>query len=57
MKSIFPLIDIYDSMNFYSLEADRKFKRFYEELYNNSGFIQEFFSEPVLKINGNICYN
>jgi len=57
MKSIFPLIHIYDSMNFYSLEADRKFKRFYEELYNKSGFIQEFFSEPVFKINGKVFYN
>jgi hypothetical protein len=44
-------------MNFYSLEADRKFKRFYEELYNKSGFIQEFFSEPVFKINGKVFYN
>lgn len=57
MKSIFPLIDLYDSINFYSLEEDRNFKKFYEELYNNSGFIQEFFSEPVLKINGKIFYN
>jgi len=56
MKSIF-LFDIYDSIDFYSLEEERKFKRFYEELYNNSGFIQEFFSEPVFKINGKIFYN
>lgn len=56
MKSIF-LFDRYNYIDFSSLEEDRKFKRFYEELYNNSGFIQEFFSEPVVKINGKIFYN
>lgn len=57
MKSIFPIIDIYNYIDFYSLEENRKFKRFYEELYNNSGFIQEFFLEPILKINGKNVYN
>ncbi len=56
MKSIF-LFDIYNYIDFSYLEKNRTFKRFYEELYNNSGFIQEFFSEPVLKINGKIFYN
>lgn len=44
------------SINFTKLEENSKFQRFYEELYYDSEFLQEFFNEPIWIVNKQFCF-
>ena len=54
MRSILTNCDFFETFDFFHIEKSKVFKRFYEDLYNNSGFLQEFFREPVLRVNNKI---
>jgi hypothetical protein len=46
-----------DIVQFNQLENNTEFQRFYEELYYDSDFLQEFFDEPIWTVNKQFCFN
>jgi hypothetical protein len=45
-----------DIVQFNQLENNTEFQRFYEELYYDSDFLQEFFDEPIWTVNKQFCF-
>lgn len=50
MKSVLVNCEIHQIIDFNTLDKREQFKMFYEELYNNCGFLQDFIKKPFLKI-------
>jgi hypothetical protein len=43
-------------INFNKLEKNNTFQIFYQELWYDSDFLQEFFDEPIWKVNNQFCF-
>ena len=56
MISLLVATDKEEIYEFNQLENNTEFQRFYEELYYDSDFLQEFFDEPVWTVNKQFCF-
>ncbi len=56
MISLLVAIDNKEIYQFNQLENNTEFQRFYEELYYDSDFLQEFFDEPIWTVNKQFCF-
>jgi hypothetical protein len=56
MISLLVATDKKEIYQFNQLQNKKEFQRFYELLYYESDFLQEFFDEPVWTVNKQYCF-